>query len=138
MPVVYRRTTVHRKNIITMVQVGDGARWTRGEAKEVERFARMYSPARTGFLRDSHVTLPTRGSNAYEKKYRITAQARYSAFVALGTGVHGPLRRPIRSDKGMGPIPGHGGRRPKYIWHSKGQRPNDWLERAAASVAAKL
>lgn len=143
MPITVRRVNVRDRALVSIIQTGDGDRWNHDTAKQIERRARILAPARTRRLSGSHVTLPTRGTNPYVKKYRVTAQAPYAAFVALGTGIHGPLRRRITSSRGMGPLPGAGtgpgrfGRgRPKYIWVSDGQRPNRWLERAAMSVAA--
>lgn len=135
------RVTVLNRNIVTLIQAGDVARWSRDTAKDGERIARRRSPVRTGRLRDSHVTLPAAGSNQYQKRYRISALAPHGVYVAKGTGIYGPTGTPIRSVKGMGPLPGavEGlGRRPRYIWYSRGQRPNRWLEETAIELAARI
>lgn len=120
--------------IITIVQAGDGARWTRDKAKQIERRARLIAPKRTGRLASSHVTLPTRGSNQYHKVYRVSAQAPYSRFVHEGT--HGP----ITGRNGWVKIPaGRTGAplaaRTRVMRSVRGQRPNPWLARAAMLVA---
>jgi hypothetical protein len=131
--------TVYSGRIASITQYGDVARFTHGVAKDVERFARIYAPKRTGRLAASHVTLPARGSNQFEKRYRVSAMAPYSAAVALGSGIYGRgSGAPIVSKRGkkMGPIGGAG---PRYIRSSKGQRPNNspgmnWLEKAALTA----
>lgn len=138
--------TIYNRNIASVIQVGDGDRWTHKQAKTVERQARILAPKRTGRLAASHVTLPTIGSNAYVKRYRISAMAYYARYVAQGTGLWGPEHRMITIGKKMGPIPGFRevrggrkggvdrrkamGRKPKFIMQSQGQRPNHWLEYA--------
>lgn len=133
------RVTVHRRNIVTLVQVGDLNRWTHGKAKEIERVARAEAPVRTGRLRDSHVTLPTTGSNQYHKVYRISALAPYAGFVHQGTGIFGPKGTPVYIGRpmkipGPNPNPARTGERSTVIWSHKGQQGNNWLERAALQV----
>lgn len=134
------RVTVHRRNIVTLVQVGELNRWTRDKAKEIEHRARAIAPVRTGRLRDSHVTLPTTGTNQYHKVYRISALAPYAGYVHGGTGIYGPKGAPVYIGRPM-KIPGRNpnlnrvqGRSGTVIWSHKGQRGNNWLERAAEQV----
>ncbi len=129
------RVTVYDAKIVSLVQVGDVARWTRETAKEVERVARVLAPKRTMRLANSHVTLPTLGSNQYQKRYRISAMAPHAHFVHGGTGIYGPTHAPIDVGKPMGPIPGPG---PRYIRRSMGQRAQPWLERAAEAVGRRI
>lgn len=117
------------------MQTGDGDRWIHSRAKRIEARARIRAPKRSGRLAASHVTLPTVGSNQYEKVYRVSATAYYSSFVHKGTGIYGPAHRPIVK---VMSIPA-GGQRPPYsgpriIRHSRGQRPQPWLEQAARDV----
>lgn len=137
MAAIYRVTVLNGR-IISLIQTGDGDRWTRDKAKAIEVRARIIAPKRSGRLAASHVTLPTAGSNQYQKRYRVSAMAPYGHYVHGGTGIYGPTGRRIVSTKGMGPLPGargrEPGRRPTYIFYSKGQRANPWLERAAAQV----
>ena len=125
------RVQVLNSRIITIVQTGDGARWTRDKAKQTERTARTIAPKRTGRLASSHVTLPTRGSNQYHKVYRVSAQAPYSRFVHEGT--HGP----ITGRNGWVKIPAGRSRTGRAVITRsvRGQRPNPWLARAAMLVA---
>lgn len=127
------RVTVLNSRIITVIQSGDGDRWTRGKAKAIEARARILAPKRSGHLAASHVTLPTTGSNAYQKRYRVSAQARYSVFVHEGTGIYGPRHRMIIAPRGM-KIPAGRGRRAAVIFASRGQRPQPWLAQAASQV----
>lgn len=125
------RVQVINSRIISIVQTGDGARWTHGKAKEIERMARLLAPKRTGRLAASHVTLPTRGSNQYHKVYRVSAQAYYSRYVHDGT--HGP----ITGRNGWVKIPAARARgsRTVVVRSVRGQRANPWLARAAMLVA---
>lgn len=127
------RVTVYRPRIVSIIQTGDGDRWTRDKAKQIENRARILAPKRTGRLAASHVTLPTTGSNQYQKVYRVSAMAPYGAFVHGGTGVYGPRGMEIVAPTGMA-IPAGGGRRARVIYSSRGQRANPWLERAADQV----
>ncbi len=131
------RTRVLRGGIITVMQAGDGERWNRDFAKGVERTARILSPKRTRRLEHSHVTLKAAGSNQYVNRYRVSALARHGLFVHGGTGIYGPSPHVIRPAGGqvMGPINDGG---PRFIRHSRGQRPNPWLDRAAGIEVAKL
>jgi hypothetical protein len=132
------RVTVYNSRIAALIQTGEGARWSHGVAKDIERTGRRFAPVRTGRLRDSHVTLPGVGTNQYQKRWVVSALAPHAAWVAKGTGIYGPLHRPIL---GWQKLPWNiGGRnRPginSVVWSTKGQRPNDWLSRAAAVVLA--
>lgn len=132
------RVEVYQKNIIALIQVGDGARWIRRTTKRIEDVARATAPKDTGSMAMRHYTVEAVGSNQYVKRYQVKVLAPYAAYVHGGTGIYGPYHRPIRSIKGMGPLPGAGGRRPRYIWYSKGQKANPWLENAAESVVRVL
>lgn len=130
------RVTVYNAKIISVIQVGDVGRWSRGQAKDIENLARRTAPSRSGRLRASHVTLPGVGSNQYHKRWRVSALAPYSAYVHQGTGVHvgrGPI---YRANGGkMGPIDGLG---PRFITHHSGQRSQPWLERSAMVIGARM
>lgn len=135
------RVTVFRDRIVSLIQVGDGDRWTHKKAKQIEMRARAIAPRRTGRLSASHVTLPTIGSNQYAKRYRVSAQAYYAQWVHGGTGIYGPLRRPITAPNGWMKIPGKNpspnrvvGRHGTVVESHRGQRPKPWLERAALEV----
>lgn len=135
------RVIVYESRVISLMQVGDGARWTRGQAKDLEAAARRLAPSRTGRLRDSHVTLPTVGSNQYQKVYRVSAMAYYAAWVHEGTGIYGPLGRPFTGRNGWMKIPGvnpnsqtRGPRVGTVVRWVQGQRPQPWLQRAADLV----
>lgn len=130
------RVTVYESRWIGIVQTGDGDRWIRSKAKQIETRARVLAPKRSGRLAASHVTLPTTGTNQYRKVYRVAATAYYAHFVHGGTGIYGPLGRPIVR---IMSIPA-GAQRPPYqgprvIRHSRGQRPQPWLDRAGQEVA---
>lgn len=146
----FYKVTVYNGRIISLIQVGDGARWTHRQAKNIERVARVIAPKRTGRLAGSHVTLPTSGSNQYQKRYRISAMAPYAIYPHEGTGIYGPKRRRVSIGKPMGPIPGYvrlrrsgapadgawaGTRFARkgrvYLKSHKGQPAKKWLERAA-------
>lgn len=129
------RVQVFNTVIISIVQTGDGARWTHAKAKEIERMARVLAPKRTGRLAASHVTLPTIGSNQYHKVYRVSAQAYYSRYVHEGTtgpitGRNGWLKLP-----GRNPNPGRVTGKGTVVMSVRGQRANPWLARAAVAVA---
>ncbi len=140
------RVTVYDRNIVSLIQVGSGNRWVRSQAKQIEMMARVMAPKRTGRLAASHVTLPTRGSNQYHKVYRISAQAYYAAWVYNGTGIYGPMHRPVTSRSGkLMVLPGANPRpkwgiqhnspgKPTMVFSHKGQKPNHWLELAARAV----
>lgn len=128
------RVQVFNSVIISIVQTGDGARWTHGKAKEIERMARVLAPKRTGRLAASHVTLPTVGSNQYHKVYRVSAQAYYSRYVHEGT------TGPITGRNGWLKLPaGRTGApfaaKTRVVMLVSGQRANPWLARAAMAVA---
>lgn len=128
------RVYVFDSKIISIVQTGDGDRWTHAKAKQIERMARTLAPKRTGRLAASHVTLPTRGSNQYHKVYRVSAQAYYSRFVHEGT------TGPITGRNGWVKIPAARSGAPyspklRVVRSVRGQRANPWLARAALLVA---
>lgn len=128
------RVQVFNTVIISIVQTGDGERWTHAKAKEIERMARVLAPKRTGRLAASHVTLPTIGSNQYHKVYRVSAQAYYSRYVHEGT------TGPITGRNGWVKIPAARGGVPyspklRVVRSVRGQRANPWLVRAAVAVA---
>lgn len=152
------RVIVYDRRIVHLIQRGDGKRWIHGQAKKIEGVARQIAPFRTGRLAASHVTLPTTGSNQYSKVYRVTAMAPYARFVHEGTGIFGPLGRPIYKPRGM-VIPGMNpnprvrvyplrgrnaglgvrysrpmlrrGKGGTFVHETKGQRAQPWLQRAA-------
>lgn len=113
-----------------VIQVGDGGRWIRTQAWEVRRLAVILAPSRTNRLKASHVVNQNRDryTGRFQKGFTVSATAYHASFVALGTGIHGPLHRKIVKKKAMRIMDG---RRPRFIRSSRGQRPNPWLERAA-------
>lgn len=130
------RVTVYETKWIGIVQTGEGDRWIRSKAKQIEARARVLAPKRSGRLAASHVTLPTRGTNQYRKVYRVSATAYYAHFVHGGTGIYGPAHRPIvkvmsiPASRQRAPYAG-----PRVIRHSRGQQPQPWLEQAGQEVA---
>ena len=139
MAVTYK-VTVFNGRIISLIQVGEGDRWTRGKAQQIERVARSIAPKVTGRLANSHVTLPTTGSNQYQKRYRVSALAPYSVYVHEGTGIHGPLGRPVYIGKWMkipGPNPNPRrvvGKHGTVVMSHKGRTKRPWLQEAANAV----
>lgn len=130
------RVTVYESRWVSIVQTGDGDRWIHSKAKAIENRARIIAPKRSGRLAASHVTLPTTGTNQYVKRYRVSAMAPYAHYVHGGTGIYGPLGRPIvklMSIPASGQRPPYQG--PTVIRHSRGQRPQPWLEQAGRQVA---
>ncbi len=85
MPTTYR-TNINNSGLLSLIQDGEGAHWTHDKAKAIEMRARAFAPERTGRLKASHVTLPTTGSNQFQKVYRISALAPYAKYVHQGTG----------------------------------------------------
>lgn len=131
------RVTVYEARWASVIQVGEGDRWTRGKAKQIERRARIRAPKRTQRLAASHVTLPTRGSNQFVKRYRISATAYYAHFVHGGTGIYGPRGMPVRTGGRMrlpGANPNRPGAKSTVIRMHRGQRPQPWLAQAARDV----
>ncbi|QUE25329.1 hypothetical protein SEA_FIZZLES_33 [Microbacterium phage Fizzles] len=129
------RVQVYESRWVGIIQTGEGDRWIHSKAKAIERRARIRAPKRSGRLAASHVTLPTTGSNQYQKRYRVSATAHYAHFVHGGTGLYGPAHRPIvkvMSIPASGQRPPYAG--PRVIRHSRGQRPQPWLEQAAREV----
>lgn len=132
------KVTVFNARIVSIIQTGDGNRWIRDKAKSIENRARAIAPRRTGTLASSHVTLPTSGTNQYQKRYRVSAQAPYALFVHEGTGIYGPRHTPVVTGgwmklPGRNPNPNRVGRTTVIRSH-RGQRANNWLERAAREV----
>lgn len=128
------KVTVLRGRIITLIQVGDVARWSHDTAQQIERLARLLSPVATGRLKASHVTLPGTGSNQFEKRWRISANAPYSLYRHRGTGIYGPNASPIIYSKPAGPIGFKANGKPQLIRSSKGTPGDNWMERAANGV----
>jgi hypothetical protein len=132
------KVTVYDHRFVTIVQVGDGDRWIHDTAKKIEGTARVIAPRRTGRLASSHVTLPTRGSNQFQKRYRVSALAPYSLYVHEGTGIYGPRRVRIQYASPVGPIAQRRPGQPRFIRSQRGQRPQPWLTRAADMVIASV
>jgi len=121
------RVVVFDRNIVSLVQTGQGARWIHRKAKDVESTARRLAPKRSGRLAASHVTLPTRGSNQYQKVYRVSAQAYYAAWVHQGTT--GPIRPRIKRKL---KVPNRGRPGFRLLPSVNGQPAKLWLARAGA------
>lgn len=125
---------IYQERVVSLIQRGDGARWIHSKAKAIESTARAIAPKRTGRLAASHVTLPTRGTNRYQKLYRVSAQSYYAAWVHGGTG---PWIYPKNGRwlvlPGRNPNPGRtqGAGERTVVRSVRGQRPNPWLLRAA-------
>ncbi|QNL30001.1 hypothetical protein SEA_WHEELIE_32 [Microbacterium phage Wheelie] len=128
------RVQVYETRWVGIIQTGDGDRWIHGKAKRIEQRARIRAPKRSGRLASSHVTLPTTGSNQYQKRYRISAMAPYAHFVHGGTGIYGPAHRPIVRIMSIPASAQRAPYGPRVIRHSRGQRPQPWLEQAARDV----
>ncbi|QIG59043.1 hypothetical protein SEA_RUBYRALPH_35 [Microbacterium phage RubyRalph] len=131
------RVEVYESGFVTLIQVGDGHRWIRAKARQIENRARMIAPKRTGRLAASHRTDQERTAQGrYQSGFRVSATVPYAGFVHRGTGIYGPRGARIISRRGkmMGPLPGAGAGRPRFIRSSRGQRPQPWLERAGRSV----
>lgn len=135
------KVTIFNNRIISLIQTGDGDRWTHSTARRIEQVARATAPSRTGRLIASHVTLPTVGSNAYVKRYRVSAQAPYAIYPHEGTGIFGPKHKRVSIGKWM-KIPGRvtriGSKGNTVIWSHKGQPAKKWLELAAEAVVATV
>lgn len=121
------RVIVLRRNIVSLIQSGDGKRWIHSKAKAIERTARAMAPKRTGRLAASHVTLPTRGTNQYRKAYRVSAQTYYARWVHDGTRATITPRR-ARYLK----VPNRSGTGFTLKGSVHGQAANSWLARAGA------
>ncbi|UOW92777.1 hypothetical protein SEA_ROBINROSE_34 [Microbacterium phage RobinRose] len=125
--------TVYDGTISRMIKVGEVDRWAHGKAKKYERTAKAIAPKRTLRLANSHRTVQNRDARGrFETGFNVEVTAPYANFVRRGTGIYGPAGRIITlpGGKAMGPLPGS----PRFIRSSRGQRPNDWLERALPSV----
>lgn len=135
--------TVHHRQINGLFLVGGQAfRWNHGQARKVAATAEVTAPRATGDLAFSHEVrqhqgITTGGGHGFQSGFRVSNVASYAEYVARGTGLYGPRGAVIDIGKRMGPIfdpkPG-GGRSPVYIRTSRGQKPNDWLERAARTA----
>lgn len=131
--------TVHHRQINGLFLVGGQAfRWNHGQARKVAATAEVTAPRATGDLAFSHEVRQHQGARGlFESGFRVSNTAPHAEWVALGTGLYGPRGTVIDIGKRMGPIfapkPG-GGRSPVYIRTSRGQKPNDWLERAARTA----
>lgn len=121
------RVVIYDRNIVSLIQVGEGQRWIHSKAKAIERTARAIAPKRTGRLAASHVTVPTRGTNQYQKLYRISAQSYYAQWVHDGTG---PRIYPKRKRRLKVPNRGRPGFR--LLPSVNGQPAKLWLARAGA------
>lgn len=131
------RVTVYRRNIVSLIQVGSGNRWIHSKAKEIERAARRIAPKRTGRLRASHVTLPSTGTNQYVKRYRVSAQAYYAAWVHEGVPgrIYPKNGKALAIPRSRTKPPWNAGRGKVILKRSvRGQSANPWLARAAAMV----
>lgn len=118
---------VFESRIVSLVQRGEGQRWIHSKAKAIERTARTIAPKRSGRLAASHVTLPARGTNQYQKVYRISAQSYYARWVHEGTLDQAPIL-PRRKLKLKVPNRGRAGFR--LLPSVRGQGPDRWLDRA--------
>lgn len=132
------RVRVFQTRIASLFQVGGDAHdWNLQQARRISRTATILAPrGRTGGLSRSHRVVQARDRiGRFRTGFRVENTARHAAFVALGTGIHGPARRVIVYRKPAGPIMEKRGiRNPRFIRRSRGQRPNDWLNRAARMV----
>lgn len=124
---------VYNGRLASVVQ-DDGRGFVEDVARQIESTAKVLAPKRTGRLARSISIGPTRGSNQYQVRYRVTAYAPYSLYVHEGTGIYGPKRKIIDIGKGMGPLPPP---YPKWIRYSQGQRSQQFLENAAQLVLAR-
>ncbi len=127
---------VFQGNIVRLIQIGDGATWIRAQAWEIRAAAVMLAPNRTGTLAASHIVLQNRDvyTGRFQKGYSISANTYYAGWVAKGTGLYGPRHMIIKPRPPKKAFKIRDGTKPRLIRKSRGQRPNNWLERAARMV----
>ena len=108
-------------------------------AERVKVAAVALAPKRTGRLAASHGVEQNRDLlGRFRTGHYVFAQTPYAQYVHGGTGIYGPRHRMIDIGKAMGPLyigpqlPG--GKPPRFIRRSRGQRPQPWLQQAADSV----
>jgi len=100
----------------------------RRRVDQVYEAALREAPVRTGELRESHYGVVVNdGGELYGE---VGAKAPYSAFVHEGTGLFGPLRRPIEAKPGRVFVFTGSNGETVFTTRIKGQHPNRWLVRA--------
>lgn len=136
------RVTVYESRISGIIKVGSGQRWIKRKSDNICTTAVMFAPlGATGNLKASHRVDQNRNVlGQYQSGFTISANTRYAAWVHGGTGIYGPLGTPIVSPRGkMMKIPGQNPNLPArwstsrrtMVRSVRGQRANNWLERAA-------
>jgi hypothetical protein len=131
--------TVYEGNIVRMIQVGDGATWTRQRAWEIRQLAVIRAPlGLTGELKAKHRVEQNRDvyTGRYRKGFNIVADARHAAAVHGGTAANGTGYIYPKTKKALA-IPAGNGHGPKVVRRVRGQRANPWLRRAGETVAKR-
>lgn len=122
---------VNDRGISQLIQVGDGRRWIKGQANQIERVAVSIAPGRTQQLRQSHEVVQERSAlGRFQSGFRVSATARHAAWVHEGTsGMPGRWAK----------IPAQRSRTGAQVvkFGVKGQPGNPWLADAAAIVVGR-
>jgi hypothetical protein len=130
---------VYESNIVRMIQIGDGATWTRDRAWEIRRYAVIYAPqGTTGRLKRSHKVFQNRDifTGRFRKGFNILADARHARWVHDGTANEGRGWIRPRTKRAMR-LPAGGGYPTLIRKRVRGQKPNPWLRRAGELVARR-
>jgi hypothetical protein len=146
------KVSVYESRIAFIMQEGDGNDWLRHFSEEVEDVAWAEAPKRSGELADSHQVNRNPGTNQYIVDYSIENFAEHASYVHRGTLDRFPGPPWIKSTRGytawltangevrrgparMGPLDGFG---PPFLIRARGQRANEWLDRAGTQVALRF
>lgn len=135
------RVTVYDSRISSIIKVGDGNDWLKRQATKVENMARIIAPRSSGRLAASHRTTQNRDERGrYRTGFTVSADVPYARFVHEGTGIYGPLGRPVHTGRwmripGVNPNPNRRqGTTGTVVMSHRGQKPQPWLELAANIV----
>jgi hypothetical protein len=127
---------VYEGNIIRLIQVGEGATWTRERAWDIRALAVLRAPMRSGRLKSSHKVLQNRDifTGRYRKGFNIVADARHAAWVHGGTaGGRGGWIYP--RSRGAMVLPAGGGHPRLVRKRVHGQNGQPWLREAGEAIA---
>lgn len=135
-----RRVIVYNTAIESLFFVGgDAYEWNLRTTRRIEAMATHKAPIRTAHLAASHGVEQNRDAiGRYQSGFKVTNDAPHAVYVALGTGIYGPTGSPIVYSKRVGPITPPREAGPVFIRSQLGQKPNNWIARAADIVLGPI
>ncbi|MFJ8934025.1 HK97 gp10 family phage protein [Streptomyces sp. NPDC102364] len=131
---------IHTAEVRRLLYAQDGpvVRKVRADTRRVQAYAKQYAPVDDGPLRASITADVTVDEARGRVTGRVGSRLPYAIYQELGTGIYGPRGTPIRPKRGRFLVfTPKGASRPVFARQVRGSRPQRYLTRALAVMAAQ-